>query len=224
MSAPKATLLQFIVIGVVGIIAGLTVNTVRAKNNLDLTKNYFDKTSHRQTDGETPQLRDAGAQPTQSQEGDVDPESTQAVKAPTDAGDDASDSPRSSLPEHDYQTIPFDEVQAVFEDPNTAAGGNLFVDARSETVYGDGHIPGAYQLDPYRIGNYEADYLDFIVQSAEGADKVVVYCNGGDCEDSIYACRELIQLDVPYDKVYLYQGGYKEWKNNGMPVESGKGY
>ena len=78
-------------------------------------------------------------------------------------------------------------------------------------------------MDHYRLGNYDSEYIDYILESIEGAERVITFCNGGDCEDSIFMCGDLIEWDVPYDKVYLYPGGYQEWKRNGMPIEIGGG-
>ena len=55
-----------------------------------------------------------------------------------------------------------------------------------------------------------------------GALKVIVYCGGGDCEDSVFMCRELLEADVPYDAIHLYVGGWEEWTAKGMPVEEGR--
>ena len=53
------------------------------------------------------------------------------------------------------------------------------------------------------------------------AEKIVVYCSGGDCEDSLFACEDLLQAGVPFEKVFLYPGGMEEWRQMGMPVENG---
>ena len=116
-----------------------------------------------------------------------------------------------------YQILTFDQVVAIFNDPNTALGGNVFVDARNGASYEDGHIPGAIQADHYRID----EYLDDLLAYVEAAEKVIVYCNGGDCEDSMFLCTDLLESDVCLDKIYLYPGGWEEWKARKMPIERG---
>jgi rhodanese-related sulfurtransferase len=111
-----------------------------------------------------------------------------------------------------------DEVQSVFEDPQTAQGLNIFVDARDDEHFAEGHIPGALQCFPYEAKRC----LDRVKAAADGADKVIVYCEGGDCEDSIFMCRELTEAGVPTEAVFLFEGGWKEWSARGLPTEGGK--
>ncbi len=120
--------------------------------------------------------------------------------------------------EHAYQTMLFEEVVEIFNDPATQMGANVFIDARNDELYEEGHIPGALQADHYRL----EDYIENVLAYAESADRIIVYCNGGDCEDSIYMCTDLVELDVPYDRIYLYVGGWKEWESNGQPVATGR--
>ena len=122
---------------------------------------------------------------------------------------------------HHFQVIAFDEVLAVFNHPDTKLGENIFIDARNDDLFEAGHIPGAIQCDHYQL----EDYIDEVIDYAYEATKVIVYCNGGDCTDSIYVCRDLVEdWDVPFDAVYLYEGGWKEWQAREQPVEFGLGH
>lgn len=116
---------------------------------------------------------------------------------------------------HEYQSISFNEVVAVFNDPLTRQGMNLFVDARNDDNFNEGHIPGAVQCFPFEMHLH----IDEVLARANGVDKIIVYCNGGDCEDSIFTCRDLIAAGIPSESVYLYEGGWKEWAAKDMPVE-----
>jgi hypothetical protein len=49
----------------------------------------------------------------------------------------------------------------------------------------------------------------------------VVYCGGGQCEDSIFMCRELDSAGIPYAKLFLYEGGYHEWVDQQQPTHQG---
>jgi 3-mercaptopyruvate sulfurtransferase SseA len=71
------------------------------------------------------------------------------------------------------------------------------------------------QCDPYE----QERYLPEVLGRTGGAEKVIVYCGGGDCQDSIFMCRDLIMQGVSFDSVYLFEGGWKEWEANQMPVE-----
>jgi rhodanese-related sulfurtransferase len=190
MDAVKRTVLEALLLGVVGLAVAFTANAVRASASIELSKNYFVVWVDNEPD--TP--------PVESD----DPPDT----------DSASDKP----PDHPYQEVTFEDVVEVFNDPNTEMGINLFVDARNDDAYEEGHIPGAIQADHYRL----EDYIDNLLDFAEAAEKIIVYCNGGDCEDSIFLCTDLMEFDVPFDSVYLYPGGWKEWTKNGMPIEKGR--
>ncbi len=126
--------------------------------------------------------------------------------------------PTADGSKHDYQTITFEELAGIFSDPDTL-GAVVFVDARNDAAFEAGHIPGALQCDRYHLEDYIRDLLEYVYD----ADKVIVYCNGGECEDSMYLCGELMEFDVPYESLYLYEGGWKEWKARDMPVAAGRG-
>jgi 3-mercaptopyruvate sulfurtransferase SseA len=51
---------------------------------------------------------------------------------------------------------------------------------------------------------------------------VIVYCNGGDCDDSIHLATDLSSLyGIPTENIYVYEGGLNQWVENQMPVTSG---
>ncbi len=105
----------------------------------------------------------------------------------------------------------------LFRDPRRAQGLILFVDARNAEVYARGHIPGAHLLDHYRLELYVSD----IIGVAHLAQEIVVYCNGGECEDSDLAALDLQQFGVPASKISVYGGGFDEWQRLKLPVEIG---
>ncbi len=93
-----------------------------------------------------------------------------------------------------------------------------FLDARRTSVYRDGHIAGAR---PFSV--WEAD-IDEKVKAffAEGTDQsapIVVYCSGGNCEDS-HMLSEKLYL-VGFDNVLVYKDGYPDWVSRGLPVTKG---
>jgi rhodanese-related sulfurtransferase len=104
-----------------------------------------------------------------------------------------------------------------FHDPRYAQGGVVFIDARDEQHYLEGHIPGAYEFDPYHPEKYFATVLPV----CQKADLVVAYCNGGDCDDSESAAVLLRDVGIPKPKLFVYGGGITEWTTNGLPIEVG---
>ncbi len=118
-----------------------------------------------------------------------------------------------------YQLITVDEVADIVGDPDLMDSG-LFVvvDARKESEYEEGHIAGAIRCYHYELEGC----IDRVVEAAAGVEKVIVYCNGGECSDSKYMCHELIDnFGVPYDSVYLFASGWEAWIDNEMPYDQG---
>jgi rhodanese-related sulfurtransferase len=93
----------------------------------------------------------------------------------------------------------------------------VFIDARDETQYREGHIPGAFEFDSY----YPAEYLATVLPACQLAEHIVVYCNGGDCEDSQFAAVTLRDAGIPNEKLSVFVGGMDDWVTNHWPVEIG---
>jgi rhodanese-related sulfurtransferase len=110
------------------------------------------------------------------------------------------------------------QVLRLFHDPGLDQGVIAFVDARHKEDYEAGHIPGAYLLDFYHP---EHD-LSNVLQVCQLALQVVVYCNGGDCDDSERTAIMLRDLGVPKERLFVYGGGMTEWRTNALPIETGE--
>ncbi len=110
-----------------------------------------------------------------------------------------------------------DEVRALFDDPRYTQELVVFVDARDDRRYRAGHIPGAYRFDRFR----PEETLAEVVLAGQSAERMVIYCNGGECEDSEYAAIALRDAGVPADRIAVYLGGIVAWQGRGWPVESG---
>lgn len=117
-----------------------------------------------------------------------------------------------------FQVLTFEAASAIWKDPETQAGLYVFLDARGDHPFEQGHIPGAWQCDPYG----PAATMDAIAGRVAGAGKVITYCNGGDCEDSILLCQELVMRGIPKETLFVFKGGWEEWKSNQMPVVTGR--
>lgn len=108
-------------------------------------------------------------------------------------------------------------VAKLFADPGSDSGLVIFVDARDDEHYQAGHVPGAYQLDHYHPENYLAAALP----ACQIAQKIVVYCKGGSCEDSEQTAIFLRDAGLPKERLFVYAGGFDEWSANRMPIEAG---
>ena len=121
------------------------------------------------------------------------------------------------LREHGLQPLNHADVLALFHDPKRTQELIVFVDVRNDALYSAGHIPGAYPFDYYRP---EA-YLTTVLSACGTAEKIVVYCTGGDCEDSELAAIMLGQAGVPRERIFIYPGGFTEWSAGKLPLELG---
>ncbi len=118
----------------------------------------------------------------------------------------------------ELQVITGPEVHQLFQDPRYAQELVVFVDARNQTQYRQGHIPGAYPFDHYRA----MEELPTVLPACMNAEQVVVYCTGGDCEDSEFGAITLRDAGVPPDRLFVFIGGITEWTAEGYPVEAGE--
>lgn len=87
-----------------------------------------------------------------------------------------------------------------------AADGVLLIDVRTPKEYAEGHIKGAVNID------VKADDFDERIKDMEG--NVAVYCRGG--KRSLDAAVKIAGKGC---RVYNLEGGIKEWKEMGFPVE-----
>jgi rhodanese-related sulfurtransferase len=116
-----------------------------------------------------------------------------------------------------FSLLNHEEVVELHRSPEFQQNLLLFVDARDSEHYQRGHIPGAVQFDYYRPEQHLAEVLPL----CQLANRIVVYCEGGDCEDSLLAAVFLRDAQVPAQKLAIYEGGYSCWQTNGMPIELG---
>lgn len=121
------------------------------------------------------------------------------------------------LQQRGLQVVASNEVVELSRDLRYEQGLVVFIDARNDQHYQAGHIPGAWQFDHYRAENY----LPAVLPVCLSAQKVVVYCTGGTCEDSEFAAVMLRDAGVPQENLFVYAGGIAEWMTTGHPVEIG---
>jgi rhodanese-related sulfurtransferase len=88
----------------------------------------------------------------------------------------------------------------------------MFIDSRHEFEYKVGHIRGAinisltdFEMHRTRLEGIQRDRL------------ILIYCDGADCNSSLELSLKLIELG--YNNVKIFYGGWEEWKNNNLPVE-----
>lgn len=91
----------------------------------------------------------------------------------------------------------------------------LFVDARDSAAFSAGHIKGAVSLP---VGALEAR-LPLFIATVPPTALLVAYCNGYDCHDSRDLGARL--MGAGFRTVYVFEGGYPDWRDAGYPTEGG---
>ena len=119
--------------------------------------------------------------------------------------------------EQGLQSVDGRQAAQLFHAPRFQQGKIVFIDARDQQHYREGHIPGAFEFDPY----YPEKYFPTALPVCQAAEQIVVYCNGGDCDDSESAVILLKDVGISNQKLFVYTGGIPDWITNGLPVEVG---
>ncbi len=130
----------------------------------------------------------------------------------------ANQSPAERLASKGLSVLGTMEVEQLFNDPQYQQELIIFIDARDDDHYHKAHIPGAYQFDRY----YPDRYLPSVLPACFSANRIIVYCNGGACEDSEFAALTFLDAGIPATKLAVYLGGITEWLAQNKPVEQGE--
>jgi rhodanese-related sulfurtransferase len=221
VNKPPGLLVEAVAVLAAGLVLGWAGNGLSPRG-LNVDRDYFPRAAQAPADtgapapsGTTPP---ADATPPAGTTTPADATDAATVTSPQNGAADAAQR-KAILRLHarGLQPITFEEARATYLDPLCAAGAYVFLDARNENEHALGHIPGAYVFDHYRMERYLAQ----IMALAPGTMRMVVYCTGGDCEDSEYAAHTLADLLPDPSVLRVYVGGITEWEQRGMPVETG---
>ncbi len=196
MKVALCTLAQALILVVLASGTALGVNAARDNGQIKLGRNYF------------PVIPPPPPTP-------ADDDTTPDRHA---AGSPATVETQPPPPASPFEIVNLDAALALFEHPNASMGLHVFIDARDDEHYEAGHIPGALQCDHYRIDQF----LPTVVSIAAASEKVIVYCNGGECEDSLAVCGDLLQADIPRAKILLFKEGWQAWIQAGLPQAAGR--
>jgi rhodanese-related sulfurtransferase len=191
-SAARGVLAEAALVLLGGLVFALIANQLSPRG-LSLTRDYFA----------------AGGKRVASSPG---PMATQPANSEAPAGTVTAELRRRGIRE-----ISLTQAAPLYRQARRARRSVVFVDARDDAHYEAGHIPGALQFDYYHPENYLLPVLD----ACQNATQIVVYCTGGDCDDSEFAAVMLNQAGVPAAKLQVFAGGYGEWTNHNLPVEIG---
>lgn len=120
--------------------------------------------------------------------------------------------PSAPAPNGAFPRISLRELRTALAEGKTAV-----IDARPPLFFRAGHLPGARNLP--REG-FQAAYGTHRPALEQDKDQpVVIYCQGGSCEDSDLIAAALRSLG--FSRLTVFSGGWKEWRAAGLPVETG---
>jgi rhodanese-related sulfurtransferase len=140
--------------------------------------------------------------------------STPHTPLPTPTDDD----PTKRFPPHPDKPY----VEIAFADVNWLHGKKvLFLDARRTSVYEQGHIAGAR---PYSVWESDIDekvrkLFDERSDPQAQSLPIVIYCSGGECEDSHMLAQKL--WGIQFNDIYVYKDGFPDWQQRGGTVHTG---
>lgn len=92
----------------------------------------------------------------------------------------------------------------------------VFIDARDPFTFAEGHISGALSLP---LGEADTGMVGFMAKTPF-TTPIVVYCNGYGCHDSMELANKLLRAG--YQQVFVFEGGFPEWHDAGLPVSGAK--
>jgi len=114
-------------------------------------------------------------------------------------------------PDKPYVEIPGEDAARL----HTA--GVPFLDARRTSLFEDGHVAGARS-----VSVWESDVDEKVMAlmgEQDGAKPLVLYCSGGDCEDSHLLAQKL--WGAGFNDVLVYRDGFPDWVKRGGAVRRG---
>lgn len=94
----------------------------------------------------------------------------------------------------------------------------LFLDARRSAAYAEGHIVGARTF-PVWESDIEERVKALYEEGLDQQAPIVIYCSGGNCEDSHMLAEKLYM--VGFDNVLIYKDGFPDWQKRGLAASKG---
>ncbi len=117
---------------------------------------------------------------------------------------------REEVPLHAPEEINLKKALNFYQE-NTA----LFIDTRNTEDYINAHIPRSISI-PLETLDLSGEVLPGLSKN----QKIVTYCDGEDCSQSIDLAVHL--GEVGFNDVYFFFGGWNQWQKAGYPQSSGE--
>ncbi|OEU68226.1 MAG: rhodanese [Desulfovibrio sp. S3730MH75] len=94
------------------------------------------------------------------------------------------------------------------------SGEVVIIDARSDSDFAMGHVPGAMNVPSWAIGAE----LDGLIASVPKDKMIIVYCDGLSCGKSKIVARKLAEKG--FSKLAVYPDGLDGWLSLGKDLEA----
>jgi rhodanese-related sulfurtransferase len=91
--------------------------------------------------------------------------------------------------------------------------GSVFVDARKDAEFRDGHVPGALSAPAAQ----SEKAIPEAVQALARDRALIIYCEGGDCQSSLLLADRMSQEG--FKDIRVFTGGWAGWTAADLPVE-----
>ena len=198
------------VIVAVAVVLGTAVHLSRPeKLRIKFIEDYQDAWKIRESEPPAPPV------PREPASGEPPSEGVKAVdRAKNGKQEDKKAAPAAgSAVKSDLPEIGVEEAFRLFE-----IGDTPFLDARRTRFYVQGHIPRAKAMSVW-----EADLdkrISDLLNELPLDITMVIYCSGGDCEDSHMLAGKLKQAG--FTSLQIFTEGYPKWVEKNHPVEKGE--
>ncbi len=99
---------------------------------------------------------------------------------------------------------------------NYTGNSAVFIDARDNAEYREGHIKGAINIPYDRFQQVYPQFKKLLTKDK----KIITYCHGTGCGLSVDVAKDL--MAIGYTNVYVMTEGWPGWINANLPISVGK--
>jgi rhodanese-related sulfurtransferase len=143
--------------------------------------------------------------------------STPAPPAASSSAPAAASAPNLLARFPPHKDKPFVEISG--EDAMLLAkSGALVIDARRPSVYEEGHVAGARSMAVWE-SDVDQKVTELVGEGRDTQQPVVLYCAGGECEDSHMLAQKL--WGAGFENLLVYKDGFPDWQKRGGAVHRG---
>ena len=145
------------------------------------------------------------------------PKANPAVGPETPSGPDRAAEILARFPPHGQPSVEITGEAATW----LHSRGTLFLDARRSKDFTEGHVAGARSFPIWEAAIVKERVEALVAEGRDHAQPVVLYCTGGDCEDSHMLAQTL--FGAGFENLLVYRDGFPDWTARGGAVATGRG-